>query len=64
MRIEHRKNLAKSLIEIYIRDIREFHDSTTVDRYDGAVQMAKITGLISAEEKEEFDSIVDNMLYV
>ena len=35
-----KKEIAIRLIESYIGDIKEFRDSTSVDRYDGAVHMA------------------------
>jgi len=59
-----KKETAIKLIKQHIEEIREFHDSTTVDRYDGAVAMAYVTGLISKEQRKEFDDEVDNILYI
>lgn len=64
MTIKERKNKAISVLKAYIEDIREFHDSTTVDRYDGAVRLAELTGLITEKERKYFDSLVDDILYI
>lgn len=58
-----KKEIAIRLIESYIGDIKEFRDSTSVDRYDGAVHMAMMAGLITATERKKFDKEVNNIMY-
>lgn len=64
MLIKERKQKAIMLINSHIEQIKRFHDSTSVDRYDGAVQLAELTGLITEKERKQFDSIVDDILYI
>lgn len=59
-----KKQIAIDIINSYIDEIREYGNNSygSVDKYDAAVNMAMMTGVITVKQKLDFDKVVNELV--
>ena len=59
-----KKEIARDIIVSYIKEIEEYGNNSygSVDKYDAAVTMAMMTGIITPTEKKKYDHLVNDLL--
>ena len=57
------KAITKRVLKSYLSDMEDYHDSQTIDRFDGALNLARLLGLISDQEADKYFKASEEIMY-